>query len=397
MANDTVEMSEHHQIASNTDLTIHILPEGPRPKKGAAQDAAADIQDAAGKKKVVIHEVIFHVEKAVLVRTEYFRVLLQGRFREAGQPSVTLRGDDAHAVGVWFRILHETDLEETYAATTIGKLWEVVAVAKKYGFEPTQARSWFTEWYKRNESRLFSPGSRYDINNLRMLLLPGYVFDESTAFLQVTKTLAYNFDGHITEARPTDVRRDLHVPANFIQQLNAAKGRLRNILHKELYLPIRKLLMASCGHKEHMLFAYEKKLFASGAWPLEQTGHRNSIRGLLQKLKTVDNDDMPESCQGCAVNVSGVICEAAKEVNDYFDGLCLDCINVSKLRDNDDDYWHHASMGPWDLECRVDHGEPTWYFSFMGRREHMTAWLKKRRVRRQQLRGWDTAYGGLDW
>jgi len=54
-----------------------------------------------------------------------------------------------------------------------------------------------------------------------------------------------------------------------------------------------------------------------------------------------------------------------------------------KLRDSDEDYWAHARpQYAWDSECRVDHGQPTWYFSFMGRREKMIQWTHKKRKRR---------------
>lgn len=47
----------------------------------------------------------------------------------------------------------------------------------------------------------------------------------------------------------------------------------------------------------------------------------------------------------------------------------------SKFGDKDADYWRHDKGDmTWDARCRIDHGQPTWYFSFMGRREKMLAW-----------------------
>lgn len=34
------------------------------------------------------------------------------------------------------------------------------------------------------------------------------------------------------------------------------------------------------------------------------------------------------------------------------------------------DYWfHHLWKESYDRKCRISHGDPTWYFSFMGRKE----------------------------
>lgn len=51
-------------------------------------------------------------------------------------------------------------------------------------------------------------------------------------------------------------------------------------------------------------------------------------------------------------------------------------------QDEDFDYWHHADRGIYDRACRVKHGQPTWYFSFMGRKEKMDLFHKKKDARR---------------
>lgn len=51
-----------------------------------------------------------------------------------------------------------------------------------------------------------------------------------------------------------------------------------------------------------------------------------------------------------------------------------------KLGDADEDYWRHSKLGvQWDLGCRVRHKQPTWYFSFLGRRAKMTNWINRPR------------------
>jgi len=50
-------------------------------------------------------------------------------------------------------------------------------------------------------------------------------------------------------------------------------------------------------------------------------------------------------------------------------------------RNEDYDYWHHADRFTYDTHCRIKHGQPTWYFSFMGRKEKMAIFQKKDRRR----------------
>jgi hypothetical protein len=50
-----------------------------------------------------------------------------------------------------------------------------------------------------------------------------------------------------------------------------------------------------------------------------------------------------------------------------------------KLGSDDEDYWKHTNLSVgWDHGCRLRHGQPTWYFSFMGRRAKMIEWNKSK-------------------
>lgn len=52
----------------------------------------------------------------------------------------------------------------------------------------------------------------------------------------------------------------------------------------------------------------------------------------------------------------------------------------SKTEDMDGDYWVHAKPNVhWDHKCRIKHGEPTWYYSFMGRKEKMEDFNKNKK------------------
>jgi hypothetical protein len=66
---------------------------------------------------------------------------------------------------------------------------------------------------------------------------------------------------------------------------------------------------------------------------------------------------------------------------DNFDGLCLDCMESSKPK-ADKEYWKacgQSPMGRWDQDCRITHGQQTWYVSWCGRDEHRRKLLDERK------------------
>ena len=83
-----------------------------------------------------------------------------------------------------------------------------------------------------------------------------------------------------------------------------------------------------------------------------------------------------DACNSCVSNTSGTTVMATKmKVLDQFDGLCLDCMDKTrpKLKSVDEDYWRHDDLKVWDTDCRISHGQSTWYFSFMGRKADFKA------------------------
>lgn len=125
--------------------------------------------------------------------------------------------------------------------------------------------------------------------------------------------------------------------------LNAARFRLRRILHRQLYKTNESLLAATCKCKGDTLWGYQKELEKTGIWPLEETVSRNSINDLLQKLdefeyKVADKNACMKFCQR---NYNSVAEQARLRTEGYFDGLCLDCMKRTepKLDDHHADYW----------------------------------------------------------
>lgn len=177
--------------------------------------------------------------------------------------------------------------------------------------------------------------------------------------------------------------------------MNAARGRLRNILHNGLFEHAANMLRhATCPCKEKTFFEYFKELESIKVWPLENTMKHRSIHDIIGNLrgfnaskvtahlkkagsKGTDSGDILETwdniCMCRMVDWKGIVSSTADTVKGYFHGLCLDCMSVTKAlqegRDPDHEYWLSGKRLKWDFNCRITHGEPTWYFSFMGRRE----------------------------
>lgn len=65
-------------------------------------------------------------------------------------------------------------------------------------------------------------------------------------------------------------------------------------------------------------------------------------------------------------------------------------MKISKLGDLDSDYWMHDKMLDWSRGCDFQHGQSTWYYSFMGRqadRAKYNEMRKKEKRENQERRG----------
>ena len=171
----------------------------------------------------------------------------------------------------------------------------------------------------------------------------------------------------------------------MLEQLNAAKGRLRTVIHTELFRPNESLLGAHCECKETTLFRYEKALYTIEVWPLERTCQKTPMMTILQRLNKFSFEAKKDACVSCRMDYKKLVADAQTKTRSYFEGLCLDCMDKTKpvTEDADTDYWEHDSLRESDFvcHCRIKHHEPTWYFSFMGRREEMDRFLRSKRAR----------------
>ncbi|KAL8796888.1 MAG: hypothetical protein Q9195_000971 [Heterodermia aff. obscurata] len=331
----------------------------------------------------VVREEIFLVTKQIL--TGNSRVLRE-RFdshQSSDNANQTLRTkeDSISSMEVWLRVLHNTVTPNTYKVA-IDEMWYLTAAAENYEFDITRLKTWFDEWYIHQDlSRL----------SCQQLLFPCLTFDHSQGFLTASREAVYGVPGHIEEDNPTrfSLPRFRLTPI-VTQNLNAARGRIRPILHAALWRPAKQLLDAHCSCKEKTLFGYIKALHGTGAWPFDPVWPKECVDDILSKLNRFSYQPAAHACTSCRQNYEAIVKKAAQEAQYYFDGLCLDCMKRSKSgpESDEEDYLNDNMPTPddWSQPCEVRHGEPTWYYSFMGRREHRDAILKHLRGRHPKMR-----------
>ena len=175
------------------------------------------------------------------------------------------------------------------------------------------------------------------------------------------------------------------------EQLNAARGRLKTIVFNPLYAPIKTVLQVNTRCCDRTQGDYQRALIATKAWPLEELGQKNSMQRLLNRLGSFQYNASEMGCMKCKQDYMAVVRGVVRNAQGYFDGLCLDCMNASKAKTetSDTDYWEHSRLteDEYIRGCRVRrHKQPTWYFSFMGRREERDRFRKDKPKPQDQSR-----------
>lgn len=127
---------------------------------------------------------------------------------------------------------------------------------------------------------------------------------------------------------------------------------------------------------------YEKALSLIFAEPQEENNaEKKSVNMLLAMIAKLRFDPGPPACEKfCRQEFGNRVHVAMAYMHIQFQGLCLDCINRSTPKsDNVDlDFWILDSVPPSDGvgKCRLQHLEPTRYFSYMGPEEARDRFFK---------------------
>jgi hypothetical protein len=138
-------------------------------------------------------------------------------------------------------------------------------------------------------------------------------------------------------------------------------------LHRSIYPPFRPVHL----HRSLCVFAMRPELYAS--YKLPPRSPSTAAIEVLSMLKSLTMR-FQGTCRHCRIDWGEEVARARTATLRSFDGLCIDCMDRSRPKrgDGDVDYWRQLESidGRWDVNCRVRHGEPSWYISWCGRAEH---------------------------
>ncbi|CAF9909271.1 MAG: hypothetical protein HETSPECPRED_008905 [Heterodermia speciosa] len=327
---------------------------------------------------IVLREELFLVTKQVLTDSS---PVLRKRFEshpssDVASPALRTEEDSISSMEIWLRVLHKTVIPDTYKVA-IYEMWYLAAASENYQFDIKRLKTWFEEWYIQQ---------KVDPYSFRQLLFPCWTFDHARGFLNATREAVYDSVGYIKEESPVKYSLPrFHLPYVVIQNLVSAKKSLRDNLEAALWEPIAQLLRAKCSCKVDTQYGYIHALEGTGGWPFHHLWPRASVTDILNRLSRFSYQAAPNACKRCRKNYEAIVESAVRTARCDFDGLCLDCMERSKPRPETDaeDYLkdNMPTVDDWSRPCRVQHGEPTWYHSFMGQREYRNVLLKNLRGR----------------
>ncbi|KAI1129577.1 hypothetical protein F5Y10DRAFT_263964 [Nemania abortiva] len=385
--------------------------------------------------------VIMKVSRACIQRyTSLLDATAANHGRQEGARLV-IANESIAAVKVWMEALHAQTPQHTNA--TIQDVWWAIHFGNKYllgrkegaelddeddedGLKPAKDMSplsgWFTGFYNMHKKEF--KGKESDGKPRAFsVLAPAYWFDCPQIFHDATRYIAYNTTGHIENTNPTKYHDQYMrgVPDRVLSQLSAARASQRTRLEK--WLPT---VPATCPDRtdeclDVMVFSHKRSLLITGIKSLFSLADRKrTLNQLLDNLdkyefslakiepqhpgENINSSWSTKLCHDCtgerlsheAAKLTSKVLSASERVRENFGGLCLDCMHKFRNGNDDDDYFMHDKRGHHDHSCRVKHGQPTWYFSYMGRKElmlrHQGKRAEERRKKNQELRGKDDGF-----
>ncbi|CAA9964096.1 hypothetical protein PTMSG1_07455 [Pyrenophora teres f. maculata] len=287
-------------------------------------------------------------------------------------------GEDKEGTLVWLAHLHglpQQRLRELglFEISLIG-VWHAISLwsTRQDNMVKENLGDWFNIWYDTNMAK-----AELTIPIAQALAYPCYIFDHAVGYARVTKYLAYEHVGHIKERPPKGFMgpKQLHINEKmFVGPLNHARGGLRNTLHKSLYSRVGHILRSgtsSCSCWDAAIGRYQYALTKCNAWPVDDVLNYSSINQVVGRLKAFDYDYTPKCARCRSIDWETIVLKARTNTLGYFNGMCLDCMNRSKPRgetlDNEYEDDNKSVDGRWDTKCRIKHGQPTWYVSWLGR------------------------------
>ncbi|THV51991.1 hypothetical protein BGAL_0092g00040 [Botrytis galanthina] len=380
-------------ITSTSPIHLVIDPEGDLTIRLVEKHCSYTIR---GKRSTTITVLATYLvsRKVLSTSSDEYEASIRRDSRGSFESVLEVQDGSVRSLELWFRILHGATSEEIehLQDLAIVDIWEALHVCQCRDLDINELKPWFNEWMKKKDFKQLTE------NEMDELMTPCYMLDHARAFAWITKKKVYDSENHIHESNPSR-HSYLHLPHNVIGAMNAARGSLRGELIRGLFDPLEEFTKCECACSARSLMSYVTAITKTGIWPL-QACWKKSVQDILNSpgLKKFSPKVPKGSCRKCITLLQTKSAQKiATKVQFAFHGLCLDCMDASKVttrtngnprRANEDEdgagmstsdqaYWEHDRMGEWSLDCRISHGQPTWYFSFMGRPSAMILYRKK--------------------
>ncbi|KAL4886068.1 hypothetical protein BJY04DRAFT_178452 [Aspergillus karnatakaensis] len=243
-------------ISPNADLSVEVNQYDP--------------YRADGGLDIPVKTVVYRVERRKLMECDYFKVMFGSGFRESRKGPIILQRDNVTAMEIIFRMLHGTLSGIEPTSVSVQTVWHLVIACNKYlvDMKTGVLHDWFGEWYEAawdqtQHEPIKEPGnSRLEFTEAA--LYPCVRLDHAVSFQKNTRYLVYHSVRSVKESiqvRDSKCKIDLYTDPLVIQQLNAARGRIRNILCVGLMDKVADLIKyASCECKEGTSFRFLHQL-----------------------------------------------------------------------------------------------------------------------------------------
>jgi hypothetical protein len=159
---------------------------------------------------------IFKVNRQVLRdNSAFFRSDFSVDWSASGQEVFDLGEEHVVALGIWLRVVHKTLVDGNYTVDLI-HVWHVIELGRKYLFEGEKLNEWFEKWMEKKGG---DGALGFQLDELRQLVYPCYQLQNAQGFADVTRRLAYETEGHVSEYTPRGYHH-LHVHPRVISKLH---------------------------------------------------------------------------------------------------------------------------------------------------------------------------------
>ncbi|KAJ8064677.1 hypothetical protein OCU04_006998 [Sclerotinia nivalis] len=329
--------------------------------------------DTEKESKVVTVLATYRVCRKVLTdNSPVFNACLRIWTMESKQTVLDIQDGTVKSWELWFRILHDRMVPEMHEVE-VKEIYEAIEICGYRRMDIQRLVDWSPKWFLNQKI------DKISLNDMRSLLYVAKELDRIKEFHFMTRKLAYGMSHHVQEENPSR-HRHLHLPHAVMGALNAARGSLHSKLLKGVFDPIDWFLDQKCSCRADSHFAYSSGLRKIGIWPIESC-NKKSVQEILDSFDKFVCEIPKNACMECKSHLSSTtIAHIRNSVQSHFGGLCLDCMeNSGEESEARFVYYRNDVKKAWDSVCRISHGQSSWYWSNMGKKEVMQAHQERKK------------------